>query len=516
MLLGIASASAFPSPKLRGIDTVSVWPDIPAPNGTVEFAVKATNVSYVHIQLCINGLCFTAENMTYQGNDTYRYLFVPGNGHYPATVNGTQIDYHILTDVEEYNGTLIVQENNPPRFGEVIIDNPQPHLGDNITVEVNVTDDFSVHNVTCYFETSGGVLSYPMVGNGSTYTLTTKLLYEGSYFAKIVAYDNSNQSNFTTARFFVYPSVQEDHEPPQLIDAYGVQNGTRMKLVAYITDKSGVMEAKALVLGKWYALKEVKEGMFEASTPVSSNVTIYAKDPYNNTLNTTVRITVFNEEKEKVEAGTWANPFLLIGLGALIALVIFLPFKKTHIFVILIAVFAVVASIAASLPEIASNAGGNVFNGNTCWSCLGLQPHSSPKGWLVDYPDGKPVNHPAWIREMLKNGPVFIYVHQVPCTGCEVQWKDMIKGGIITPDGNLTSEYRGKISFVILDATYGSPTRDRALEVLKTYSLGVQGTPTTVVLTEKNGEVYWYSKSGVVYAEELKKVLNEAIEMYGE
>ena len=515
VIIGIPISHAD-NPSLRSINSVTVWPEVPLPNQSVGFKVVASNVSYVKIQICVNDMCFMPVNMNSTGNDTYVYTFVPGTGNYPATYDGDVIEYHILTDNEEYDGNLTVRENNPPQIGDVVIDNKYPHLGDNITVGVNIADDFGVHNATCYLKTNNLVEKYNMSENGTFYYITTKLLYEGSYFVKIITYDNSNQSNFTTGRFYVYPQNPTDTSPPEIVDAYGIQNGTSMMLKVYIEDESGVVEARAFVIDHWYPLKEVKEGLFEAITNVSSNITIYAKDPYNNTTNTTLHIKIYNKNKVVMKNGSGEiDPLLLIALGALIGLLVFVP-VKSHFFVILIAIFAVSISLGNSMHIISVNAGGNIYNGNTCWSCLGLQPHSNPNGWLVNYPNGSNVPHPDWVKNMLMDKPLLIYVHQVPCTGCEIQWKDMIKNGIIDENGNLTWEYRGKINFIVLDATYGSPTRTKAMNILRIYSIGLEGTPTTVILTKKNGKIYWYSKSGIMYSQELKKFLGEAIELYGD
>ena len=512
-------ASLTFSMTTEGADFVKAyaWPEVPLPNATIDVYAVVDGASSVQVQMCINDLCLLPQDMDNIGNNTYHYKFQPGIANTPPTSDGDIVYYHILVDGNEvFVGNVTVRTNNPPTFLGHYINPVTPKLGDNITVGITITDDFGVHKVNASVKDPSGNVEWRNISqDNDTYYFIYKPFYEGSYFVCFTAWDNSNQSNSSSFRFYVYPKMANDTKPPEVSDIYGVVSGDEMNLTVYIYDESGVMEAKVKVNGKWYSLEEEKPGVFMAKVPKNDTVIIYARDPYNNTLNATFAVKLFGAEEKKIRGGEGGISYiLLVLLGLIIGLTVFVP-VKSYFLVIPIAIIAVTASFIYSLHIAALEAGGNVYNGNTCWSCLALQPSGGVKGFIVNYPNGTPVNHPSWILDLLKQKPGFIYVHQVPCTGCEIQWKDMVKNGIITEDGKLGDKYRGKIEFVVLDATLGSDTRDKALEVLRIYSLGPPGTPTTVVLTKHSGKIYWFSKGGVVTSDELIKVLNKAIELYG-
>jgi len=523
-------------PGTSQIKWVYVWPQVPLPNATVLIHAYAPNVSDMRIQICVSTMCFIPQQMKSLGNGSFEYLFVPGQGHYPPTKNGDEIDYHLLINgTAVFNGTLFVRNNAPPRLGNITLNRTKVHIGDILKISVNATDDYGIHNVTCYVSSPNGVkeLNMKNMNNGSTngtYYASFKIDTQGNYFVKVVAFDNSNQSSFVTTNFFVYPPEHKDKTPPRLLDAYGILNGTTLTIKAYLQDESGISSAKIEVNSTWYALIQIEPGVFQVvlqnvSKENARDVKIFAEDPYNNTLNESLTLQIYNitppvkhttsSQPQNEGMGTGLG-IALLALGLLFGVIITLFVKnRKWLFILIIVIFSLGVSIANSYPSISRDAGGNIFNGNTCWSCLGLQPHSAPKGWLVNYPNGTPVHHPKWILDMLKSHPVLIYIHQVPCTGCEIQWKDMISSGIITPDGKLTQKYRGKIDFIVLDITYNSPTRDKGMEAMHIYSLGSMGTPTTILLTKKGHTIYWYSKTGVVYHQELEKLMKEAIDMYG-
>ena len=515
---------------------VHIWPEIPLPNATVLIHAYAPNVSDMRIQMCFNTMCFIPQQMKSLGNGLFEYIFVPGQGHYPPTKNGDEVDYHLLINgTAVFNGTFYVRNNAPPVLGNITLNRTKIHLGDILKISVNATDDYAIHNVTCYVTSSEGTKKLEMKNeeNGSTngtYYTSLKITSQGNYFVKIVAFDNSNQSSFVTTNFFVYPPEHKDKTPPRLLDAYGLLNGTRLIIKVYLEDESGVSSARIELNSTWYNLIQIEPGIFQVvlqnvSKGDIKNVRIFAEDPYNNTLNESISMKIYNitppikntnSSSSQKGSGGIGLALALLAMGLLFGVIFTLFFKNRRwLFILIVVIFSLGVSIANSYPAISRDAGGNIFNGNTCWSCLGLQPHNAPKGWLVDYPNGTPVHHPKWILEMLKSKPILIYIHQVPCTGCEIQWKDMISSGIITPEGKLTSKYAGKIDFVVLDITYNSPTREKGMEAMHIYSLGQIGTPTTILLTKKGNTVYWYSKTGIVHHQELEKLINEAISMYG-
>jgi len=494
-----------------------IWPEVPLPNTTIEIYAVVDSANSVEVQICINDICLLPKSMTNMGNNTYFYRYIPGEGNNPPTNDGDVFYYHIIVDGNEVfvgNSTIIMNEK--PKIENFIVNPKYPKLGNNITVSFDVSDDFGVHNISVVIENPAGENDFPYISeNNGNYFFNYTPLYEGNHLVKIIAYDNSNQSNTSIFRFFVYPEIGEDANPPKVLDIYAVAKNKKMTLTVYIYDESGVMEAKVQVNSSWYVLEETNESIFSAEVPLAKSVRIYARDPYNNTLNSTFKVKVFGIQTAKMnkeEGGV--SYILLILLGLIIGLTVFVP-VKSYILVIPIAVAAIVASFIYSLHIYSIEAGGNVYNGNTCWSCLALQPKSGTEDFLVNYPNGSIVHHPQWVLSLVAEKPLLIYVHQVPCTGCEIQWENMVKAGIVTEDGSIGDKYKGKINLVILDATIGSETRNKALEVLRIYSLGPPGTPTIVVLTKHQGKIYWFSKSGVVESNELIKILDKAIELYG-
>jgi len=504
----------------RGFVNAYTWPEVPLPNATIDIYAVVENANSVDVQICINDLCLLPKSMTNIGNNTYFYRYVPGEENNPPTNHGDVFYYHILVDGNEvFVGNTTVMINKIPKIENFTIYPKYPKLGNNLTVSFYVSDDFGVHNISVVIKNPAGENEFPLISeNNGNYFFNYTPLYEGNHIVKITAYDNSNQSNTSIFRFFAYPEIGEDKNPPKVLDIYGIAKNENMILTVYVYDESGVMEVKAQVNSSWYVLKETNESVFSAEVPLAKSVRIYARDPYNNTLNSTFNVKIFgiqtNENSEVEEESGEISYILLILLGIIIGLVVFVP-VKTYLLVIPISIVAIAASFMYSLHIQSIEAGGNVYNGNTCWSCLALQPKGGTEDFLVNYPDGSEVNHPQWIIDLVEDKPLLIYVHQVPCTGCEIQWEDMAKAGIVTEDGKVGYRYKGKINLVILDATIGSETRNKALEVLQIYSLGPPGTPTTVVLTKHEGKIYWFSKSGVVESDELIRILDKAIELYG-
>lgn len=500
--------------------SVTWEPEIPLPNSTIKFVVVC-EATALQIQFCLNGICGFPKAMNFLGNDTFEYFYVPGNEN-PYTSNNDNLSFEILKDGEEvYSSWLIIRENAKPVIENLEIWPENPRPGENITITANVSDDLGIKEVFCNLSAKNESWVVQLLPKESHYTANFTLPVAGEYFIVLIATDNSNQKSFKNTTFFVYPREQTDKTPPRIIDAFGIATSeTEMWLKVYLSDDSGIAEAGVFINNSFFPLEHTQPGIFTAHVPRAKAITIYARDPYNNTINQSYELNIYAQSSEQsqqnpLEPGTIASA-LLIGILVGLAIVFLVKSQKLLSLILLcLLALCLLLSIQQGFVEKSLDAGGNIYNGNTCWSCLALQPKFQTTSWLTDYPNGTPVKHPQWVLEKLSEGkPVLLYVHQVPCTGCEIQWNDMIRQGIITQDGKMAGRFEGKISFTVLDVTMGSETREQGMEVLKTYTLGsVLGTPTTVCLVKSEGKVHWWSKAGVVYSAELSSVLDEALHM---
>lgn len=503
--------------------TVSWEPEVPLPNATIKFTANCENVTMLKIQFCLNGLCGLPVEMQKQDNNTFEYVFVPGNGN-PPTSDGDNLSFEILLGSDVlYSNWIIIRENAKPVIQNIWFEPEHPKLGENLTIYANVSDDYGVKNVECNISHENWFGTLELTEQGGNFSANFMPLYSGQHLITIFAIDNSNQITSKTSAVFVFPPEQTDNVSPQLVDAFSVRtNESTMTLKVYLTDNSGIAEAGVFINQTFYPLERTSQGFFTAEVPLSETVQIYARDPYNNTLNITHHLKVYSESnlpdqnQPSSVNGMVLGMTLFIGILAGVAIALFIKnLKGLNLLILFLLVFAIVLAAQQGLVEKSVDAGGNIYNGNTCWSCLALQPKSLTVSWLEIYPNGSVVNHPNWILDLLAEGkPLLIYVHQVPCTGCEIQWRDMVSHGIITQDGKISGKFEGKVLFKVLDVTMGSETRNQGMEVLRIYTLGsALGTPTTVCLVKTGDKVLWWSKAGVVYSQELNTVLDEAIHM---
>jgi len=166
------------------------------------------------------------------------------------------------------------------------------------------------------------------------------------------------------------------------------------------------------------------------------------------------------------------------------------------------------------------------LNESTCLGCIALNPIVSPfSEFWVEYPKGYSregnVPHPQWVIDELNKGKVvmlFYWTHG--CVPCKKQWDDMKKAEIV--DGSESNGYIGKryennITLFSIDAGTGEGG-----DTLKIYTPKNKEpvTPTTVILTMKNGSVLWYAFQGPADGTggrpsigKLEEILNDAIKV---
>jgi len=191
--------------------------------------------------------------------------------------------------------------------------------------------------------------------------------------------------------------------------------------------------------------------------------------------------------------------------------------------------FTFVTSIAAGAYSISYEK-----NRIKCLGCLALRPDvpGFDGNWWINYPEGaidvygndrsgQPVDHPQEIIDALStHKAVFLFFYQSGCTGCEEQWEDMKKAGIVSGDENNGQMDRYSLDAVLftLSLDDGNPNQNRNMEWFETYEMykkvgnKVEGvTPTSVFLTHYKGGIGWYSVAGQMSAEEVDGILSMAI-----
>ncbi|MBA3043881.1 hypothetical protein FP804_01945, partial [archaeon] len=116
------------------------------------------------------------------------------------------------------------------------------------------------------------------------------------------------------------------------------------------------------------------------------------------------------------------------------------------------------------------------ISSTTCYGCMGLNPRFTPfEGFSTEN-----VSHPDWVIDTLKDGKIvfifFCWYHG--CPGCDEQWVDMEKAGIVNGDkqgGVIGDKYKDDVRLFSLD-TKESEENQRALNVYAKAG----GVPTTV------------------------------------
>ena len=134
-----------------------------------------------------------------------------------------------------------------------------------------------------------------------------------------------------------------------------------------------------------------------------------------------------------------------------------------------------------------------------CLACLGLNPVSDIE-FQFDTANGK--EHPSWILEPLRDGPVFIEFTQLKgCPSCD-DMKPVIK--------DLQDEYDGLVEFIIIVVEDGDPRMDEGKPIYD-----VLGLPTFIVVTlfHDGSEVkpYFAKSGGIVAKGDLVESLDYAL-----
>lgn len=168
------------------------------------------------------------------------------------------------------------------------------------------------------------------------------------------------------------------------------------------------------------------------------------------------------------------------------------------------------------------------LNESTCLGCIALNPivESFSEFW-TEYPDGYSreggVPHPQWVVDELNNSKVvmlFFWYHG--CEPCSRQWNDMLHAGIVEgseSSGKMAGIYAKNVTLFTIDVI-NSERKDN----IKIYTpKGDIGTPTTVILTMKNGSIMWYAFQGPADGsggrpsiEKLESILNDAVKTRGD
>ncbi len=137
-------------------------------------------------------------------------------------------------------------------------------------------------------------------------------------------------------------------------------------------------------------------------------------------------------------------------------------------------------------------------------------PGSSDDNWWTSYPDQNPniggvVNHPSWIEEKLKDGPILVFAHSDDCVPC-IQQEETVKG--------IMKNYGNDIHLF----DYLSGRDARASEVFKTYDANGPPNyiPLTVIITIVedrfgNERIGWHGTEGATGGEWLADYVKDAI-----
>ena len=168
------------------------------------------------------------------------------------------------------------------------------------------------------------------------------------------------------------------------------------------------------------------------------------------------------------------------------------------------------------------------LNESTCLGCIALNPIvESFSGFWTEYPDGYSregtVPHPQWAVDELNKGRVvmlFFWYHG--CEPCSRQWNDMSRAGIVNGSegsGKMAGVYAENVTLFTIDII-----NNERKDAIKIYTpKGDIGTPTTAILTMKNGSIMWYAFQGPADGsggrpsiETLENILDDAVKIRGD
>lgn len=134
-----------------------------------------------------------------------------------------------------------------------------------------------------------------------------------------------------------------------------------------------------------------------------------------------------------------------------------------------------------------------------CLGCIAMEPKVEKfKEFWIEYPKyyvkkGIP-SHPEWIINESKEKILMLFFWAPACEPCERQWEEMKKAGMVEGSeehGRMTENF-SYVKLFSINAPY-----DKKGDAIRIYTAkGDVSTPTTVILFNKNGTIYWYAFSG--------------------
>ncbi len=134
-----------------------------------------------------------------------------------------------------------------------------------------------------------------------------------------------------------------------------------------------------------------------------------------------------------------------------------------------------------------------------CLGCIAMLPKTKEfKEFWIEYPawyknEGTP-EHPSWVINASLEKVVMLFFWGPACEPCEQQWEDMKKAGMVKGsegNGNITQNF-SFVKFFSINVA-GDEKRNTVRIYTEDKSDSV---PTTVILFQKNGTIYWYAFSG--------------------
>ncbi len=149
-----------------------------------------------------------------------------------------------------------------------------------------------------------------------------------------------------------------------------------------------------------------------------------------------------------------------------------------------------------------------------CLGCIAMEPKAEKfKNFWVEYPSSYEMNgippHPSWLVNESREKVVMLFFWGPACHPCELQWNAMKNAGIVKgseENGSFTENFSYAKLFSI-----NQPYDEKGNIITLYTSDRSTGTPTTVILFEKNGTVYWYAFSGEANGKGGRPDINELI-----
>jgi len=162
-------------------------------------------------------------------------------------------------------------------------------------------------------------------------------------------------------------------------------------------------------------------------------------------------------------------------------------------------VYALIAAVLLSAGAYIAYHQVESLNIARCLGCLAMEPKVEEfVNFWVEYPDEYKQNgvppHPQWIVDEAKEKVVMLFFWFEGCEACKRQWENMEKAGMVE-GSEANGSFTDNFSYAKLITIDIVNSKDK--DVLKIYHpKEILEAPTTVILFEKNGTIYWYAFSG--------------------